>query len=97
MVVNDNELVVRLDTLLTDELKQEGMAREIVRNIQDARKQLNLEINDKIKIDINTSLDKSLEEYICRETIGIITLLDEYDLVLKVCSNDSDVLVKIKI
>lgn len=96
-VVNDNELVVRLDTLLTDELKQEGMAREIVRNIQDARKQLNLEINDKIKIDINTSLDKSLEEYICRETIGIITLLDEYDLVLKVCSNDSDVLVKIKI
>ena len=38
-VLSDDSIVVALDLTITDELKQEGIAREIVRNIQDARKQ----------------------------------------------------------
>lgn len=95
-VVNDNEVVVRLDTVLTDELKTEGLTREIVRNIQDARKQLNCEISDRIKIDIEYELDKSYIEYICNETLSDICNLSEYNLKIDVLSNESKAVVKIK-
>ncbi|MBQ9790606.1 MAG: isoleucine--tRNA ligase, partial [Clostridia bacterium] len=43
-VLADDKVVVSLDLEITEELKSEGLAREIVRNIQDARKQLDLAI-----------------------------------------------------
>ena len=97
LVANDNEIVIKLDITLTDELKEEGLSREIVRNIQDARKQLNCQIEDKIQIEISTSLDDNLIEYICNETLSDITKLDKYDLEVVVLSNDKKVNVKIKI
>src|SRR3989338_7138096 len=41
---------IKLDTTLTDELKNEGIARDIIRAIQDARKTENLSPGEKIKI-----------------------------------------------
>lgn len=96
-VVNDNEIVLRLDTILTEELKEEGLAREIVRNIQDSRKQLNCQIEDRIKIEINNSINDELKKYICNETLSDITNLDTCDLEINVVSNDKNVNVKIKI
>lgn len=95
-VVNDNEIIVRLDTYLTEELKQEGLTREIVRNIQDARKQLNCQINDRIEIEIDGDLSDTSKEYICNETLSNITKLDVYDLEIDVTSNNNQVKVKIK-
>jgi isoleucyl-tRNA synthetase len=42
--------LVGLDTSLNDELKREGLARELVRAVQDARKQAGLEISDRIQL-----------------------------------------------
>ena len=96
IVNNDDEIVIKLDTNLTDDLKKEGLAREIVRNIQDSRKQLNLQINDRIKVDIKPSLDKVLLDYITHETLGDLTNLDDCDVTFKVESYDNKVEVKIK-
>ena len=95
-VSNDNEIVIRLDTVLTKELKEEGLAREIVRNVQDARKNLGLEISDRIKLDIKSNLPKNLLDYICNETLGDLCTLEKYDLQFNVTANDDTVEIKLK-
>ena len=45
-----NEDVVWLETALTDELKLEGVAREMIRTIQDLRKEYNLAITDRVTV-----------------------------------------------
>jgi isoleucyl-tRNA synthetase len=62
-----------LDTTLTPELEAEGFAREMVRRIQSMRKELNLDVEDKISTEIKVDLDrkkalKQWEEYIKGET-----------------------------
>ena len=63
-------LVVALDLNITDDLKNEGIAREFVRNIQDARKQLNLEITDRILLHFVGKYPKDYLTYILGETLG---------------------------
>ena len=92
VVVNDSEIVLRLDNFINDELKEEGLAREIVRNIQDARKTLNCNINDCIKINISITLRKDLLDYILNETLSTIDSLERCDVELNV----DGVIVKVK-
>jgi len=66
-------IVLLLDTTLSSELEAEGLARDIVRRIQSMRKELDLDVEDKIKIEINISSDKqkllqNWEDYIKTET-----------------------------
>lgn len=49
-VASDNGLTVALDVTLTTELKEEGIARDFVNRIQNLRKDLGLEVQDKIRI-----------------------------------------------
>lgn len=51
----DEEIKVELDTNLTPELKREGLMREIVRHIQNARKKVGLDIDDRITLLIETA------------------------------------------
>ena len=51
-VASDAGVTVALDVTLTEELKQEGIARDLVNRIQNLRKDLGLEVQDKIKIQI---------------------------------------------
>ena len=83
-VLSDDNVVVSLDLTITDELKAEGLAREIVRNIQDARKQLNLEITDKIKIELDGEYPKDFVGYICSETLATLSKVDNADATLEV-------------
>jgi len=84
---NENGLTVALDISLTDELKQEGIARDVVNRIQNLRKDSGLDVQDKIKLTfeefdpfINGALLNNLE-YICNETqalnLEIQTILEK--------------------
>ena len=50
LVSNEGSLTVALEVELTDELKQEGMAREIINRVQNIRKESGFEITDRISI-----------------------------------------------
>ena len=54
-VINDGTLTVGLDTKITDELKKEGYARDLVRGIQNLRKESGFEITDRIELTVNGS------------------------------------------
>jgi len=56
----NGDLSVELDINITSELKQEGLLRELVRTINNMRKQAGLTINDKIEIKYN-SLDENVK------------------------------------
>ena len=67
--------LVALDTRLTPALEQEGLARELIRTVQDARKQANLDVSDRIFLRITGSLDieNTLgvhRDWIMRETLA---------------------------
>ncbi|SNS08128.1 Isoleucyl-tRNA synthetase [Belliella buryatensis] len=51
-VATDQGLTVALDVTLTEELRQEGIARDLVNRIQNLRKDMGLEVQDKIQIEI---------------------------------------------
>ncbi|MDR2894138.1 MAG: DUF5915 domain-containing protein, partial [Alistipes sp.] len=51
-VANDGALTVALDVTVTDELRREGTARELVNRIQNLRKDSGLEVTDKIAVEI---------------------------------------------
>jgi isoleucyl-tRNA synthetase len=55
LVAVDGHLTVALDITLSDELKSEGIARELVNRIQNLRKESGLDVTDKINISINTN------------------------------------------
>ena len=52
------DMTLFLDTTLTSELETEGFAREIVRRIQSMRKELNLDVEDRITTEINVPSEK---------------------------------------
>jgi isoleucyl-tRNA synthetase len=73
-VASEAGLTVALDITLSDELKQEGIARDVVNRVQNMRKDMGLEVQDKIRISIQRSDElinsalRSNKEYICTET-----------------------------
>ncbi len=68
-------MVVALDTHISPELKAEGQAREVVRRVQDLRKQAGFEISDHIALtyqadgDMKTAIDQ-WAAYIQSETLA---------------------------
>ena len=69
-------LSVSLDLQITDALRHEGLARELVRRVQDLRKSSGLNIDDRIRLSVACSgeLKAALEgfgEYICGETLSL--------------------------
>ena len=71
LVASNSSVVVSLDLNITKELKDEGAARDVIRSIQDLRKQIGCAITDKILIDIKGPITKEWEEVICNETLAI--------------------------
>lgn len=55
LVSNEGNLTVALDVELTDELRNEGLARELINRIQNLRKETGLEITDRINVTITPS------------------------------------------
>ena len=74
-VASLGKLTVALDVIITEELKQEGISRELINRIQNMRKDLGFEVTDKIKVQIkehpyiSEALKNNLS-YICAEILA---------------------------
>ncbi|HFB61529.1 MAG TPA: isoleucine--tRNA ligase, partial [Bacteroidetes bacterium] len=76
-----DNLTVALDITVTDELKKEGLARELVNRIQNMRKEKGLEVTDRISLQIERSdatydAIQSFKDYICTETLADLSLVE---------------------
>ena len=84
-VANSGAITVALDITLTEPLKQEGVARELVNRIQNIRKDRGFELTDKIYVKImrNNGIDEAIKNnltYICSETLtGNLQMVDVLD------------------
>jgi isoleucyl-tRNA synthetase len=102
-VTNDKTLV-KLDTKITDDLRLEGVAREIIRNVQQARKDAGLEVNDRISLGLNSDSklittsfkNENLLHEIIKETLAIsLNSRKEYSYVTIVKIEGQDLEIKI--
>jgi isoleucyl-tRNA synthetase len=102
LVANEGSLTVALEVELTDELRQEGMAREIINRIQNIRKESGFEITDRINVALapNEEVEKSVAafgEYIKTQVLadsieiaandGTEVEFDEFKLNIKITKN----------
>ena len=75
LVANANGVTVALDVTISEELRKEGIARELVNRIQNLRKDSGFEVTDKIAVMlqkdgiVENALDIKLEDYIKNETL----------------------------
>ena len=74
VVANEDALTVALDTTITDDLRMEGISRELVNRIQNIRKESNFDVTDNIIVEIeqHNLLCPAVERfmnYICSETL----------------------------
>ncbi len=72
LVANEGALTVALDITVTESLRHEGLARELVNRIQNLRKQNGYEVSDRIMLTIANSeimnpVIEGYRDYICRE------------------------------
>ena len=79
-VANEGALTVALDVEVTDELRREGIAREVIKKIQAMRKDSGLEITDRIAVSVskNAGSDEAVEQF--AEYIGNQVLADSLTL-----------------
>jgi isoleucyl-tRNA synthetase len=75
LVANEGRLTVALDITITEELREEGLARELVNRIQNIRKTNGFEITDKIRIQIKDnemvrSVMNRWESYVLSQTLA---------------------------
>ncbi len=81
-VISMDKLTVALDITITDELKKEGLARELVNRVQNMRKDMGLEVTDRISLQI-VKAEQTFEafqlfkDYICTETLADVALVEK--------------------
>ena len=83
LVASEGALTIAMDINLSEELKQEGIAREFINKIQNLRKDSKFEVTDRIKLKIqrndffNLAVEK-FKEYISNQTLAVdLALVDE--------------------
>ena len=101
-VANEGSLTVALDITVTDELRSEGVARELVKRIQNLRKESGFEITDRIDIQLehHPETDRAVEEfrdYISTQVLAnSLTLVDQVENPTVLDFEDYKVNVRIK-
>lgn len=103
-VASEGRMTVALDIEISDELKKEGIARDVVNRIQNLRKDTGLEVQDKITITVvrqGNEIDDALkahESYICEETQAqTLELVDQLENVELMDMDDWRLEVKITV
>jgi len=74
-VATDGNLTIALDIHITEQLKQEGIARELINKIQNIRKESNFSVTDRIRLQIrkNDAINDAVinfKKYICDQTLA---------------------------
>jgi isoleucyl-tRNA synthetase len=89
LVANEGKLTVALDVNITEELRQEGIAREFINRIQNLRKDSDFDVTDKIKLEImmHDSINDAVLAH--KEYIGSQTLAVSVELVEKLADNEA--------
>ena len=102
-VAREGNLTVALDINVTDELKQEGLARDLVNRIQNLRKDMGLEVQDKINIQIGRHEDfvndaiETYKSYICQETQALeLVIVDQLPEATALAMDDVEVRVRVE-
>ena len=103
-VAHEGTITVALDITISDELKQEGIARDLVNRIQNLRKETGLDVQDKIRISVqkgdemvNAALEKN-KKYICLETQALsLELADKVKGATALDVDDYELLVSIQV
>ncbi len=73
--LSNNQAMILLDLNITKELENEGIARDIIRLVQQARKEAGFDVSDRIKLELKSSLDlnpilSTHEQLICEQTLS---------------------------
>ena len=85
LVANEGRLTVALDINITKELREEGIARELINRIQNLRKEKDFNVTDKIDLQIGKHKDindavENFKEYIASQVLAEnVTLADKAD------------------
>ena len=104
VVANIDKITVALDITITEQLKNEGIARELVNRIQNIRKDLNFEVTDKISVElekkdfINNAINENYD-YICSEILAesliLIDKIDDKNKLSVEITDDDNVFIKV--
>ncbi|WP_347839147.1 isoleucine--tRNA ligase [uncultured Draconibacterium sp.] len=84
-VATEGQMTIALDINVSEELKQEGIAREFINKIQNLRKESGFEVTDRIKLTVlkHDEYNQAVEnhkEYICAQTLAdALELTDKVD------------------
>ena len=85
LVATEGKLTVALDIMVSDELRREGLARELVNRIQNIRKDSGFEVTDRIRIEIERNDEiagavESFGDYIASQTLAVsVDVVDKLD------------------
>jgi isoleucyl-tRNA synthetase len=76
LVASEGKLTVALDITVTEELRKEGVARELINRIQNIRKESGFEVTDKISVEIEANeltapAVESFAQYIAQQTLAV--------------------------
>ncbi len=76
LVASEGKLTVALDITITDELRREGVARELINRIQNIRKDSGFEVTDKIDVQIEAQPEiaaavETFRDYIAQQTLAV--------------------------
>ena len=97
----DNNKFVILNTTLTKELLNEGLARETVSKVQQLRKNMNFDITDRINmyLDASSEYKENIKDYLdmIKEETLTINLYDKQDILEKIDINDYKVGIELEV
>ncbi|MFN8309432.1 MAG: isoleucine--tRNA ligase [Chitinophagales bacterium] len=102
LVANDDNLTVALDVTITDTLRNEGVARELVNKIQNLRKDSGFQVLDRIRVKLEkqTAIEEALKqfmEYVTGEILADdIQLLENLEPAVVVEFNDGELKLQIE-
>ncbi len=94
-VLNEGTLTVGLDSKVTDELKKEGYVRDLIRGIQNQRKENGYEVTDRIKLEISgdavlKSAYEMFKDFVAGETLASsISWADSFSGAVEVDCDDA--------